>query len=116
MLSDGHALVPGARLAEDAPASRLGPAAKHAIARHQGPPLATIYLEVPSDDRVVRSTSLPSWLLMADVSPRLEWVEFPIAGPVMLPTILEQGRHRFVRVATGCARLIILRALSTATE
>jgi hypothetical protein len=110
LLSDGHALVPAARLAEDAASSLLGPADKHAIAQHQGTPLATIYLEVPSDDRVMRSTSLPTRLLVADLSPRLEWVELVTVGPVTLPTILEQGRRRFVRIAAGGTRVVLLRA------
>ncbi len=79
----------------------LGQADKHAIALHQGTPLGTIYLEVPSDDRVIRSTSLPTRLFMAEISPTLEWVEFVTAGPVKLPGIVEQGRGRFVRVAAG---------------
>jgi hypothetical protein len=116
MLSDGHALVPGARLAEDAPSFLLGTTDKHELARHQGAPLATIYLEVPSDDRVMRSTSLTTRLFMADISPTLEWVELVIAGPVKLPTILEQGRHRFVQIAAGGTRVVLLRAIPSAAK
>jgi hypothetical protein len=109
LLSDGHALVPAARLAEDAASSVLDPADRRAIAQHRGMPLATIYLEVPGDDRVMRATSLPTRLLMADLSPTLEWVELVTTGPVKLPTILEQGRRRFVRVAAGGTRVVLLR-------
>ena len=118
MLSDGHALVVGARLAEDAPLSRLGPTGKRAIALHRGTPLATIYLEVPSDELVVRSTALSTRLVMANISPTLEWVEIlviPAPGPVNRPTILEQGRHRFVQIAAGGTRVVLLRAITPTT-
>jgi hypothetical protein len=110
MLSDGHALVPAARLADDAPSSVLAPPDKRAIAQHQGAPLATIYLEVPSDDRVMKATSLSTRLFNANLSPTLEWVELTTSGPVKLPTVLEQGRHRFVQIAAGGTRVILLRA------
>ena len=111
MLSDGHALVPAARLAIDAPSFRLTPTDVRAIAQHQGTPIATTYLEVPGDDLVTTATSLSSRLFMAEISPRLEWVELVTTGPVKLPAILEQRSHRFVRIAAGGTRVVLLRAI-----
>lgn len=116
MLSDGHALVPAARLADDAPSSRLGPTDKRAIALQHGTPIATIYLEVPGDDLVTNATSLSSKLFQAIISPKLEWIELVTSGAVKLPLILEQGSHRFVRIATGGTRVVVLRAIPAAAK
>ncbi len=114
MLSDGHALVPAARVPENANSRRLGPTDKHAITQREGTPIATIYLEVPSDERVMNAPSVATRLFMADISPAVEWIELVTTGPVDLPTVLEQGRHRFVRLAVGGTRVILLRAIADA--
>lgn len=117
LLSDGHALVAGARLADDARSSKLEPNDKRTIAKQQqSAPIATIYLEIPSDDRVTKAATLSARLFMADISTTIEWVELATTGPVKLPAILEQGRHRFVRIAAGGARVVVLRSIATSSD
>jgi len=114
MLEGGRALVPAAHLSDDALLTPLDVVERRRVAvQSEVRPLASIYVEVPSDESILQAATVRSRLFMANVSPKVEWTELTItgAGAAALPGILERGGHRFVRIATGGARVVVLRAL-----
>ena len=123
LLSDGHKLVPAARLPAGLSTRPLDEKEKDDLAfgARYGNPGTAIYIEHPTPQTISRASSLPSMLLLAKLSPEIAWEEMETVGKTALPPVLEHGSRRFVRLAAGSAAdagadfVILLRVTTTST-